>query len=60
MVCTDGVDVSACGVDVAVSRSEIGVAAGVCVAGTSTGISGVGVADTAACACDVAFPTASM
>ena len=51
MVCTEGVDASACGVDTAAGLSEIGATAGVCVAGTFIGTSGMGVADTTACGC---------
>jgi len=46
VVCTEGVDASACGVDTAAGLSEIGATAGVCVAGTFIGTSGMGVADT--------------
>ena len=61
MVCTEGVGVSACGVGVvAAGLSEIGVDAGVCDAGTSIGVSGVGVADTIACGYNVAFRTATV
>jgi hypothetical protein len=60
VICTEGVNASACGFEIAVGLSEIGAVAGVCVAGASFGASGIGVADATACGCNVAFRTASV